>query len=168
VEKIIKRCPRCNTAQDAKNEECIRCKYYLADVDYYMELEYPNIVRRYFATVIDGCFILIVMITFSYIFQSESEMSVNVRIAIFLLMCFVYEPFFTSLFCTLGQKVTGIRVRTLSTHKRISIPRAYLRFFWKVLLGIISFFTIPFTKDKRAIHDFAVGSVVIYEKSKAA
>ena len=41
MEKIIKRCPRCNTAQDAKNEECIRCKYYLADVDLYKPKRRP-------------------------------------------------------------------------------------------------------------------------------
>ena len=82
-------------------------------------------------------------------------------------MFIVYEPIFTAYFCTLGQKATGIRIRKLSSGKRISIFQAHLRIIVKILLGILSFFTIPFTKNKRAIHDFAVGSLVIYEKESA-
>ena len=84
-------------------------------------------------------------------------------------MFFVYEPLFTSKLCTLGQKLTGIRIRKhLASRKRISLPAAYARIFIKLTLGLISFFTIPVTKGKRAIHDFAVGSVVIYDKLQLA
>ncbi len=33
--------------------------------------------------------------------------------------------------------------------------QAYIRILIKIVLGIISFFSIPFTKNKRALHDFA-------------
>jgi uncharacterized RDD family membrane protein YckC len=58
----------------------------------------------------------------------------------------------------------GIRVRKKILHENISIPSAYLRIIVKLFLGLISFFTIPFSDKKRAIHDFAVDSVVIYVK----
>jgi uncharacterized RDD family membrane protein YckC len=83
-------------------------------------------------------------------------------------MFFVYEPFCTSFSCTLGQKLTGIRVRMLSSYERISLPRAYLRIVVKLFLGLISFFSLPFSKNRRAIHDFAVGSIVIYERPPVA
>lgn len=55
----------------------------------------------------------------------------------------------------------GVRVRKHVTYARISLPAAYARIVVKIVLGIISFLTIPFTKDRRGIHDFAVDSVVI-------
>lgn len=132
-----------------------------------MEAEYPTILRRYCSTVIDGLFVLSMLFLWAYILDSESSAATNIRIGIILFMFFVYEPIFTAYFCTLGQKITGIRIRKFSTGKRISIFQAYLRIIVKIFLGIFSFFTIPFTKNKRAIHDFAVGSLVICEKEGA-
>lgn len=129
-----------------------------------MEYQYPSILRRYFATLIDGMLVIIVFIMVSYILQDESNFSNSLRVAVIVFVFFVYEPICTSRFCTVGQKLTGIRVRKRFLHERISIPAAYLRIVVKVLLGIISFFSIPFSKNKRAIHDFAVGSVVIFKK----
>ena len=130
-----------------------------------MDFEYPSILRRYFSTVIDGLFIIGMLILISYIFDSDNEIVTSLRVAIILFMFFIYEPIFTSCFCTLGQKITNIRIRKISTGSRISIPHAYLRIIVKMFLGIISFFTIPFSKDKRAIHDFVVGSLVIHKKN---
>jgi uncharacterized RDD family membrane protein YckC len=128
-----------------------------------MAYEYPSILRRYLSTFLDGVFVITVLILAGYVFQYENEPSSIARISVILFMFFVYEPFCTSLLCTLGQKLTGIRVRKLSSKEKLSIPRAYLRIFVKLFLGLISFFTIPFSKSRRAIHDFAVGSIVIYE-----
>jgi len=130
-----------------------------------MEYHYPSILRRYLATFIDGMLVITVLILSSYILQFESEITTIARVIIILFMFFVYEPLCTSMFCTLGQKVTGIRVRKRLTYERISILSAYLRIVIKIFLGIISFFTIPISKEKRGIHDLAVGSIVIYEKS---
>lgn len=123
--------------------------------------ESPTILRRYFSTFIDGIFILSVFIAVSFVFKANSEFASYVRIAVFILMFFVYEPIFTSQSCTLGQKITRIRVRTVETYVNISIPAAYLRIIVKIALGIISLLTITATKDRRAIHDFASGSIVI-------
>ena len=109
------------------------------------------------------CMVMVFIIV-SYIFQGESDFSKNFRVAAIIFLFFMYEPICTSRFCTVGQKLTGIRVRKRFLHERISIPAAYLRIVVKVFLGIISFFSIPFSKNKRAIHDFAVGSVVIFKK----
>jgi uncharacterized RDD family membrane protein YckC len=132
-----------------------------------MEIQYPSILRRYFSTFIDGLFIVGMLVLWSYILDAENSTATNIRIGIILFMFFVYEPIFTAYFCTLGQKLTGIRIRNFSSGNRISIIQAYLRIIVKIFLGIFSFFTIPFTRNKRAIHDFAVGSLVIYEQESA-
>ena len=126
-----------------------------------MELQYPSILRRYLSTFIDSLFVIGVLILVSYLLDSEENAATNIRLGIILFMFFVYEPIFTSNFCTIGQKLTGIRVRKISTGNKISIIQAYVRIILKIFLGLISFFTIPFSKNKRAIHDFAVGSFVI-------
>ena len=76
-------------------------------------------------------------------------------------MLFLYEPIFTSRFCTLGQKIMGIRVREIFSLQKISIPKAYLRIVIKIFLGFISFFSIPFSSERRAIHDFVAGTIVV-------
>jgi uncharacterized RDD family membrane protein YckC len=130
-----------------------------------MPYEYPSIIRRYLSSVVDGLVILLVIIIASYVFQGDRLNVWTSRVAIILFMCFIYEPLSTSIFCTIGQKITGIRVREQHTLQHISIPAAYLRTFVKYTLGIISFFTIIFSEDRKAIHDFAVGSIVIYKNS---
>jgi uncharacterized RDD family membrane protein YckC len=132
-----------------------------------MEIVHPGILRRYLSTFIDGLFIIGMLFLSSYILDSENATAINVRIIIILFMFFVYEPIFTSFYCTLGQKVTGIRIRKFSTGEKISIVQAYLRIIVKIVLGLLSFFTIPFSRNKRAIHDFAVGSLVVYGKNDA-
>ncbi|THB79596.1 MAG: RDD family protein [Desulfobulbaceae bacterium] len=126
-----------------------------------IDYTYPSIPKRYISSFIDGVFIISMMFITGYLFQSSEGLSIKVRVGVVLFFFFVYEPLFTSLFCTLGQLITGIRVRSLEHQDKISIPRAYLRIGCKLLLGILSFFTIPFTKHRRAIHDLIVGSIVV-------
>ena len=130
-----------------------------------MEYQYPTILRRYLSTFIDGLLIVIVLLGATYVLGNNTGASAHIRVGILIFIIFIYEPLCTSLGCTVGQKITGVRVRKRFLHEKISIPAAYLRIILKILLGFISFITILFTKDKRAIHDFAVGSVVIFNKA---
>lgn len=131
-----------------------------------MEYQYPTILRRYMSTFIDWLLVIIVLMVIPYIFNRDTGASAYIRVVIAIFALFIYEPLCTSLGCTVGQKITGVRIRKQFLHEKISIPAAYLRTFLKLLLGFISFITILFTRDKRAIHDFAVGSIVIYSRPK--
>ena len=126
-----------------------------------MTPQYPSILTRYLSTLIDGLFILLMVIITSFIFQEQTKLIEAVRVVIILTMFLIYEPLCTSIFCTLGQKIMGIRVRRIDTFDKIPIHFAYLRILTKIFLGFISFFTVMFSKNKRAIHDFAGKSVVI-------
>ncbi len=121
----------------------------------------PTILRRYLSTFIDGMLVLTVSIALSFAIKADSTFACYARMAVYILMFICYEPIFTSRYCTIGQKLTGIRVRTVIALEKISIPAAFLRIFVKVFLGFISLLTIPVTKDRRAIHDFASGTIVI-------
>lgn len=123
--------------------------------------KYPSILKRYLSTLIDSLFVLSMMILVSYLFQSNNQLATNARVGMILFLFFVYEPICTSKFCTIGQKVTGIRVRAMFLRQNISISKAYFRIIIKILFGFLSFFTIPFTKNKRAIHDLIANSIVI-------
>ncbi len=127
----------------------------------FQEQSYPSIPRRYIASVIDGLLIGSLFILTSFLFQQEQQMIRGVKLlAIFNLLC-IYEPFCTSKFCTLGQKITGIRVRNYKTLEKIGIAQAYIRIITKILLGFISLVSILFSKDRRAIHDYAAGSIMV-------
>ena len=113
------------------------------------------------ATFIDACIIMAVFFAASYALDQQSEISDYIRVGVICFMFFAYEPICTSQFCTIGQKLAGIRIRKASNLEKISIPAAYLRIIVKIVLGFISLLAIVFTKDRRAIHDFAAGSIVI-------
>ena len=132
-------------------------------IDQHDNTPYPTITRRYLSTFIDGILVISIFILISYIFQQNSGNMQAIRIALILSLFFIYEPLFTSKLCTFGQKIMGIRVRQFSSRKRISLIAAYGRIFVKLLLGLISFFTIPCIRGKRGLHDFAVGSIVIFD-----
>jgi len=125
------------------------------------ELIYPTIIRRYLSTFIDGMLILGVFILASYLFSEDTDFLRTLRLGTILVVGFIYEPFCTSKLCTLGQKLMKIRVRTVSKLERISLVQAYLRIVVKISLGFISFFSIIFSKKRRAIHDFTSGTIVV-------
>jgi uncharacterized RDD family membrane protein YckC len=126
-----------------------------------MDFEYPTILRRYMATFIDGLLIIFLLIFVSYLLQDESSVVTGTRVILIWGLFFIYEPFCTSKLCTLGQKLMGVRIRQQLNLEKISLASAYIRLFIKIILGIISFLTIPFSKDRKAIHDFAARSIVI-------
>jgi uncharacterized RDD family membrane protein YckC len=126
-----------------------------------MQFDSPTILRRYLSTFIDAMFIVAIFIAVSYYFNSDEILSNTIRMSVFFIIFFVYEPICTSFFCTIGQRITRIRIRTFSSNEKISIISAYIRIILKLFLGVYSLIAIPFTRDRRAIHDFAAGSVVI-------
>lgn len=125
----------------------------------------PTIPRRYAATVIDGLLVLAVFVVLTMVLP-DGEISRVLRILGALAMLFLYDPIGTGRYFTLGQWITGVRVRDFKTGQPIGVPRAWGRVLVKGLLGIISFVMIPFTFGRRAIHDLATGSIAILAGSE--
>ena len=122
---------------------------------------YPTLLRRYQSLLVDFLLIFAVMIMAMAILNG-SELRQPVMVSLGVLFVFVYEPVLTVYSSTIGQRVMGIRVRSIDDpEKSIKIFDAYARIIAKWMLGWLSFVTINFNRQHRAIHDMAGSSVVI-------
>lgn len=131
-----------------------------------MDIYSPSILRRYMSTFIDGVFILTTFLAVSAVLELSQVVPDTIRVPLILGILFLYEPICTSLLCTVGQKLTGIRVRKLDGKTKISLFAAVLRYLVKVVFGLFSLLSIPFSKNRKALHDFASGSVVVLREGE--
>ena len=124
--------------------------------------EYPNLADRVQSTFIDTiCIVLIMFVVASVLYRYENVPD-WIRISLFVGLWLIYEPLCTTIGFTIGNYVKRIRVRKYSdTKKRINFFQAMPRYILKAGLGWLSFITIHTNSEKRAIHDMAVGSVMI-------
>jgi uncharacterized RDD family membrane protein YckC len=129
--------------------------------------KYPPILRRYPATFIDGIIIVFLYIILADILEGRMDLNLITRVLLGCILLFLYEPVLTSRFCTIGQKIMGVRVRHADSGGKISILNACIRIVVKLLLGAVSFFLIPATRKGRGVHDFAAGSVVVKNQGNA-
>jgi len=53
------------------------------------------------------------------------------------------------------------RVRTVPDHRMVPVWRGLLRSMLKLMLGLLSFLSMPFRTDRRALHDLAAGTIVL-------
>ena len=129
---------------------------------------FPPLIKRFQSLIIDQVFIILCMVVFSQLLSNTNEESTGALRGFLLFgLFFLYEPFCMAFGCSIGNYVAGIRVRKFGEEEmRINIFQSYLRFIVKILLGIISFFTVTSNKYKRAIHDMAAGSIMVYAKKK--
>ncbi len=135
------------------------------NIDHSLVYELPTIKTRYISTLLD--FMLIILATFGIaaLFDRFEYVPDYIRGIIFGFLILLYEPIFISFGCTLGQLIMNIRVRRIKDPERkILFHGAFFRFLTKGLLGWISLISISFNQNKRAIHDFASGSIVIVPK----
>lgn len=134
-----------------------------------MNYELTTLTDRVKYTLIDLVFILLLMGLVSEIFDQFPSVPNWVRIAVMLLMI-LYDPIFTSTSCTLGQKIIGVRVRNYEKlrfegkEERINFFFAVWRILVKYALGGVTFISFFLNDDKRMLHDFASGSIVIRKR----
>lgn len=131
-----------------------------------MEKEYPELKTRIQSAFIDGIFMVILMFAAAWILDKvgigDQEENGWIKAVIFVSIWGIYEPLSTTLGATLGNYLMKIRVRKVNANeKRLNIFQAFIRFAFKSLLGWLSFLTIHFDKERRAIHDHICGSVML-------
>lgn len=126
-----------------------------------MKEQYPILVRRYLASLIDTLFSFAIAVLVGKCLIAKGFTLDGVSALILVIPFLVYEPILTSYFATLGQFIFRFRVRKLDHKSRISPIHAYFRYFIKITLGIVSLLTIPARKDRRAVHDLAAESIVV-------
>jgi uncharacterized RDD family membrane protein YckC len=122
-------------------------------------MKYPNVLRRYLATLLDLFALWCVVYAFSRVpALTQGGTAAYWGLGVVL---FFYEPLLTANACTFGQWVMRIRVRTPESLERIGLAQAIGRMLVKYLLGIVSFLTVPARDDRRAIHDLSAHTIVI-------
>jgi uncharacterized RDD family membrane protein YckC len=128
------------------------------------ETNYPGVYDRVKAIVVDAFVLILFMMMASYVFSLFENVPDIIRVIAFVFIFFLYDPIFTCTFGgTLGHMLIGIRVRRESDEtKNIRFPKAVLRYIVKAVLGEISLFTVLNNPKRKAIHDYLVGSVVLY------
>lgn len=126
-----------------------------------MEEKYPFMIERIQSILIDSILIIACMILFSDILSNFKNVPDWLR-AVLLIFLFLYEPIFTTFGGTIGNNIKGIRVRKNSDETQsINLFQAIIRYFFKLLLGWLSFITIFSSDKKRAIHDIISGTVMV-------
>jgi len=114
--------------------------------------------------VADGLILVVFMVIAASVFSQFENVPDYARIIAFVLIFFMYDPFMTSVFGgTLGHMLLGIRVRKeIDETQNVFFPFAVFRYILKVLLGWISLLTLSGNPKRKAIHDYLLGSVVVY------
>lgn len=131
-----------------------------------MEVQYPRTILRIKAALIDVVLILILFITLSYVFDRIEEVADWIKILIYVLVFYFYEPFWVGFYGgTLGHKIMGIEVRMMGNRsKRIGLPISILRFIIKAALGWVSFLISYTREDSRCIHDLVCDTAVFHKR----
>lgn len=131
---------------------------------------YPGVSDRIKAVIADTFILVGMMIIITYIFAEFENVPDNARIIAFIFIFGLYDPLLTSLLGgTLGHMMFGIRVkRTNNESKNILFPLAFLRYVVKASLGWVSLITVSANEKSKAIHDYLVGSVVVYKDNLLA
>lgn len=125
---------------------------------------YPVLLKRVQSTFIDLLVIVGMMFLASLLLNAlgGEETPDEINILLFIVIWALYEPVCTALGGTIGNLLTGIRVRdNRDVSRKIPFWKAFIRYLLKINLGWLSFVTIHFNPRRRAIHDLGAGSVMI-------
>lgn len=130
------------------------------------EIEYAGFWRRLAAFIVDQI-ILNVFETIVAVFLVSLPLN---NLSFLLLVNVLYFTGFESSVkgATPGKRVFGMAVTDLEG-RRISLPRATLRFVSKFLSALLfgaGFLTIAISKNKQGLHDRIAGTLVVIVKKK--
>ncbi|PSR56477.1 RDD family protein [Adhaeribacter arboris] len=123
---------------------------------------FPSLRRRFASYFIDLFIIIGAFMLVGYVIDLVGSVPGWLRGSILIFTLFLYDPIFISLFGgTIGHQLLDMRVIHVKSSGNLNFGLAVLRFVVKVLLGWLSFLTIMFNPERRAIHDIISDSLVI-------
>jgi len=121
---------------------------------------FPNLYQRDFGTIVDYIFVFFCAYLIAVKLLPQAD-DISVQFGIVLLALFLYDSVLTAYSCTLGQLLFRFRIRQRATLQRIPIHLSLVRSVLKLLLGGYSMIAIIFNRERRAVHDYATGSIAI-------
>ncbi len=124
---------------------------------------YANFPRRLDALSVDSvvlvAFSLLVFVVLAPLLENITAARVGLVICWWVTL-FLYEPVLVWRGGTIGHRIMNLRVVDNRTQRNVSLPKAVARFGLKALLGILSFFTMNFSRRHQAAHDILTNSSV--------
>lgn len=136
-------------------------------IDYSKVYVLPTIKTRYISMLIDILIIILISSAISSVFEIVGKVPGYVKGILFVIVVFFYEPILVASGTTIGQLIMHLRIRDFKDpDKKLTFLMAVLRTLVKILLGWLSFVTVTFNINRRAIHDFASGSIMISKRIK--
>jgi len=134
-------------------------------IDYSKVYVLPTIKARYISMLIDVLIIVLISIAITSLFDIIGQVPGFVKGILFVVVVLLYEPILITTGSTIGQLFMNLRVRDFNKpDQKLTFHLAILRTLIKILLGWLSFITVTFNINRRAIHDFASGSVMISKR----
>lgn len=136
-------------------------------IDYSKVYFLPTIKARYVSMLIDVLIIVLLSIGISSLLETIGQVPGFVKGILFVVVVLLYEPILITSGATVGQFFLNLRVRNFKhPDQKLAFPLAILRTLVKIFLGWLSFVTVTFSVNRRAIHDFASGSIMISNRIK--
>ncbi|WP_047417003.1 RDD family protein [Cellulophaga sp. Hel_I_12] len=131
-----------------------------------MQVSYAVLPERVKAAIIDSIVLIVMMYAVSELFGVFETVPDSFRILAFISIFILYDPILTSIYGgTIGHSFSKILVKSAKNPlKNISFPLAIIRFIIKFFLGWLSLLTVTSNEKRKALHDFAVNSIVIREE----
>jgi len=126
--------------------------------------DYPGVFLRVKAATIDSIVMVLFMVVATDLFSRFENVPNYARMIAFVFIFVLYDPLLVSLFgSTIGHRMSNLKVQRFDNGKNINLGLAIIRFLIKATLGWISFFTVSTNKNRQAIHDSIVSSIVVYD-----
>jgi uncharacterized RDD family membrane protein YckC len=126
--------------------------------------DYPGVFLRVKAATIDSIVMILFMVVATDLFSRFENVPDYARMIAFAFIFILYDPLMVSLFgSTIGHRMSNLKVQRLDSGEKINLGLAIIRFLIKATLGWISFFTVSTNKNRQAIHDSIINSIVVYD-----
>lgn len=123
---------------------------------------YPRLLRRIQGILIDSLIFAIALALSIFIAGYLKLENDYINAAILLLPALSIDPFLiTFTGGTIGHHLIGLQVRKQNKDENINLVFAYIRTFFKIILGTPSLIFVLTTKRHQAIHDIVSRSVVV-------
>ena len=128
----------------------------------------PDLLLRIKSMMIDAVVVIGLMYLSTILLEMLHITSGTARIVLIGLIA-LYEPIMVTMNRTIGQQIMGLRVRQYELlaksgeRKNINFFFSLVRYAIKLLLGILSLFTVHSNQQRQAIHDQASNSVMTVE-----
>lgn len=149
-------CPNCGRPLPDEAMFCGSCGYKIAPSS---QVEYAGFWMRFVAAIIDGFILGAVQIALTLAIDDQASVS-----GLSFLVSMVYTVgFWIAEGATPGKMAMGCKVVEVSGEP-LSAGRAFGRYFAQILSALtfgIGYLMIAFTPEKRGLHDYIAGTVVV-------